>query len=156
MYRICIYTEKAIAERRFTSGRLLLHRRTTISKQVLLYSINPFRIEQLLFQRSYIFKSGTFSEELLFGNSTKHPLFQKAAFSEMLLSQKSYFFTTSFFRRSTFSQLHFLSTATLPIHQLVIKGFRHQLRTFITCDFFLVYLLLLNVTSQSQLIYLFD
>ena len=58
-----------------------------------------------------------------------------------LLSQKSHFFTTQFFRNGTFSQLHFHSTATLPIYQLVVEGVRHQ---FIYLYFF-IYINLIQV-----------
>ena len=37
---------------------------------------------------------------------------------DLLPSQKSSFSAVYFFRRGTFSQLHFLSTATFPIYQL--------------------------------------
>ena len=38
------------------------------------------------------------------------------------------------FRRGTFSQLDFLSTATLPIYQSVIKGVLHKLQEFFLMD----------------------
>ena len=53
------------------------------------------------------------------------------------------------FRGGTFSQLHLLSTATLSIWQLVIKGVLHQLEEFFlvnrllpkSCDICIVYLI---------------
>ena len=46
-----------------------------------------------------------------------------------------------FFRRDSISQLRFLSTSTLTIHQLTIKLAQYQLHTVKVWEFFLVHLL---------------
>ena len=79
------------------------HRRATFSKQVPLYSVTFFRTAtfstKLILQKTYLLRTAIFLEKLLFGNS--------------------YFFRNSmlpnltFSRRGIFTQLHFLSTATL-------------------------------------------
>ena len=46
-----------------------------------------------------------------------------------------------FFRRDSISQLRFLSTSTLTIHQLTIKLAQYQLHTVKVWEFFVVHLL---------------
>ena len=87
--------------------------------QVLLHSIN-------FFQRAAFWKKANFSEKqysTLFTFSGELSFqsgyfFKKRYLLFQLPSQKSYFFTTYFFRRVTVSQLPFLSTTTVPIYQL--------------------------------------
>ena len=119
-----------------------IYRRATFLNHVLLHSINFIRIDtfstKVRIQNRYLFrtitllekanfskrnnsKMHTFSGELLFqsGYFFKRPVFSLAVtVSEELL------FTTYFFGKFTISQLQLLSTATLPIYQLVIKRAR--------------------------------
>ena len=87
--------------------------------QVLLHSINFF--QRVAFWKKANFSEkqystlSTFSGELSFQSGY---FFKKRYLLFQLPSQKSYFFTTHFFRRVTVSQLPFLSTATVPIYQL--------------------------------------
>ena len=55
------------------------------------------------------------------------PFWKKTLSSIAVTFQKSYFFTTYFFRRFTISQLLFLSTATHPIYRLVTNWAKCQL-----------------------------
>ena len=90
-----------------------------------IFSEELFRIKiskkELLFQSRYFCTASTFSEKLHFRITY---FFWRAVFLEQLFSQKtplpqqlrfekSYFFTTYFFRRVTISQLRFVSTDTL-------------------------------------------
>ena len=52
-----------------------------------------------------------------------------------------------FFRRDSISQLRFLSTSTLPIHQLTVKLAQYQLHTVKVWEFFLVHLLWTKLTE---------
>ena len=52
-----------------------------------------------------------------------------------------------FFRRDSISQLRFLSTSTLTIHQLTIKLAQYQLHTVKVWEFFLVHLLWTKLTE---------
>ena len=97
-------------------------------------------------EKNEFFKKAIFCITHLFREAT----FSKEVLLQLLPFQKSYLFTTYFFRRVTISELHFLSTATLHIYQLVIKWAQYQLRTVEVWEFFLVYLLLLKVTSQTE------
>ena len=62
-----------------------------------------------------------------------------ATFSKELLPHKLFFQKSCYFTAT-------LSTATVTMYQLVIKGAQHQLLTLQLWDFFFVYLLLLKVT----------
>ena len=105
-----------------------IYRRVSFSKQSLLQNIKFFRIvafsTKSLLQKRHFFRTPTIPEVLLLEtaifqktNRTYIYIFRRATFPEQLLSEKSYFYTIQYFRRGTFSQLHFLSTATLPIYQ---------------------------------------
>ena len=104
-----------------------------------------FRVEifakELLFRGRYFCTVSTFSEELHFEKKVNFSekkysvlptfpgespfwsgyFFKRRYLLQQQSFQKYYFFTTYFFTRITISQLRFLSTATLPIYQLVIK-----------------------------------
>ena len=102
---------------------------------------NKVSTEELLFRSRYFCTASTFSEELYFGKkliSQKRNIphytffsgelpfqsgyfFKRRYLLQQLPFQKRYFLTTYFFRRVTISLLRFLSTATLPTYQLVIK-----------------------------------
>ena len=123
--------------------------------------------EELLFRSSYFCTASTISEELHFGKkaicsekqysalatfSGELPFqrgffFKRRYFLQQLPFRKGYFFSTYYFGRVAILQLPFLSTATLLIYQLVINYY--QLRTAQVQELFLVYLLLLEVTSTK-------
>ena len=74
-----------------------------------------------LFQSNYFDTTVTFSGQLFLQNSCFFLLFQNSYLLYQLPFQKSYFFTTYFFRGVTISQLWLLSAVTLFIYLLVIK-----------------------------------
>ena len=75
-------------------------------------------VQHQFFQESYIFEKPTFPGGLPFQSSH---FFKRCYLLQQQTFQKSYFLTKYFFRKDAVSQQRFVSTATLTIHQLVIK-----------------------------------
>ena len=132
-----------------------MYRRVTFSKQVLLHSINFFRtatfwekqilqkcniLHYLVCLESHFYRAATFSKDLTF-----HSCF---------LFQTSYFFRTYFYRRDTISQLYFFPQLHfLFISQQLCKlDTNYVQRTIKLWEFFLVYLLLPKVASETKFI----
>ena len=126
------------------SSEQLFLRQVPFLKQSLLHRSYFFRIaafserylkillHSISFQNSYFLDNNTFLEKQYSALPTfsgkllsqSSYFFKRSYFSQQLPFQKSYFFTTYFFKRDTISQLRFLSTATHPIYQLIIKSVR--------------------------------
>ena len=148
-----IFRIATIQEDKFAQN-IDIYRRVSFSKQK--YQIfqnscffNSYFLKRGTFQNSSFSRSATFGNSYFFQESNRRYIyfFRGATFLEQRLSEKSYFFAIKYFRRGTFSQIHFLSTATLPIYHLIIKGALHQLQ-----EFFLVDRLLLKMATYAQFI----
>ena len=112
LFRAATFSEDKLVQNKGT------YRRATFSRHVLLYSIKFFRTEtfstKLILQKRYLLRTAIFSKKLLFGNNY--------FFSERQHS------ATYFFRRDRFTRLHFLSSATLFIYNLIHFKLVHNIQ----------------------------
>ena len=130
LLRIKIFTEKLLFYlKKLIPCAINFFRRVTFWKKLIFQKSSIAHC--LLFLESYFFRVATFAKDVTFHIAP--------------IVSEELFFTTYFFRRDGIWQLRFLSTATVPINELVIRWARYQLRTVrvLSCVF---------IIAQSRII----
>ena len=131
LLRIKIFTEKLLFHlKKLIPWAINFFRRVTFWKKLIFQKSSIAHC--LLFLKSYFFRVATFAKDVTFHIAP--------------IVSEELFFTTYFFRRDGIWQLRFLSTATVPIDELVIRWAWYQLRTarVLSCVF---------IIAQSRIIH---